>query len=137
MKPVFADSFFYLALLNPADEYHASAVAATRDFKNDTVTTEFVLLEVADGLARTRLRRLAAQLWDTIADGQTTIIEAGPQLLRDALALYRRRRDKTWSLTDCTSFVVMRQRKLDDALTGDRHFVQAGFRALLTTPRNK
>lgn len=45
--------------------------------------------------------------------------------------LYRARPDKDWSLTDCISFVVMRERGITEALTGDRHFEQAGFKALL------
>jgi hypothetical protein len=45
--------------------------------------------------------------------------------------LYSRRSDKEWSLTDCISFVVMQEQGIGEALTGDRHFEQAGFRALL------
>jgi predicted nucleic acid-binding protein len=45
--------------------------------------------------------------------------------------LYRRRPDKEWSLTDCISFVVMAEEGLTEALTGDKHFEQAGFAALL------
>jgi uncharacterized protein len=48
-----------------------------------------------------------------------------------ALELYQTRADKTWGLTDCISFIVMQQRNLTDAVTSDRHFVQAGFRALI------
>jgi uncharacterized protein len=48
-----------------------------------------------------------------------------------ALMLYQSRTDKAWGLTDCISFVVMQQNNLTDAVTGDRHFVQAGFRALM------
>jgi hypothetical protein len=47
------------------------------------------------------------------------------------VALYDARPDKDWSLTDCISFVVMGDERLTEALTGDRHFVQAGFVALL------
>jgi predicted nucleic acid-binding protein len=47
------------------------------------------------------------------------------------LKLYGERRDKSWSLTDCISFEVMKDRAISDALTGDQHFMQAGFRALL------
>jgi len=47
------------------------------------------------------------------------------------LDLYRERPDKDWSLTDCISFVIMRQQQITDALTADLHFVQAGFRALM------
>ena len=38
-----------------------------------------------------------------------------------------RRRDKKFAFTDCTSFVVMKERRLRKALTRDRHFKQAGF----------
>ena len=47
------------------------------------------------------------------------------------VALYAERPDKDWSLTDCISFVVMRTMDITEALTGDRHFEQAGFTALL------
>ncbi len=47
--------------------------------------------------------------------------------LRRGLDLYQSRPDKAWSLTDCISFIVMGDERLDDALTGDRHFAQAGF----------
>ena len=46
-------------------------------------------------------------------------------------AMHKERSDKSWSLTDCISFVVMGEHGITDALTGDRHFEQAGFRALL------
>ena len=46
--------------------------------------------------------------------------------------LYTSRSDKEWSLTDCISFVVMKERGLTDALTPDRHFEQAGFKVLLS-----
>jgi uncharacterized protein len=51
--------------------------------------------------------------------------------LDQAVELFRQRSDKNWSLTDCLSFVVMSELQLTDALSTDRHFSQAGFRALL------
>ena len=50
-----------------------------------------------------------------------------------SVALFEERPDKAWSLTDCVSFVVMRERGIAAALMGDRHFEQAGFRAMLRT----
>jgi hypothetical protein len=47
------------------------------------------------------------------------------------VALYGERMDKDWPLTDCISFVVMQREGITDALTGDRHFEQAGFVPLL------
>jgi len=53
------------------------------------------------------------------------------ELLDRALYFYDSRQDKTWGLTDCISFIVVRDQKLTAALTGDQHFQQAGFRALM------
>jgi predicted nucleic acid-binding protein len=47
------------------------------------------------------------------------------------LNLYGSRNDKGWSLTDCISFAVMQALHLEDALTGDHHFAQAGYNPLL------
>jgi predicted nucleic acid-binding protein len=51
--------------------------------------------------------------------------------LERGVAFFRSRADKNWPLTDCISFVVMRDWELTEALTADRHFEQAGFKALL------
>jgi predicted nucleic acid-binding protein len=60
-----------------------------------------------------------------------TIVPLSRSLLEQGLALYEQRVDKEWSLTDCISFIVMKQAGITEALTGDRHFEQAGFTALL------
>ena len=59
------------------------------------------------------------------------IVPASRSLIEDALLMYQTRADKDWGMTDCSSFVVMQERGITDALTVDRHFQQAGFRALL------
>jgi hypothetical protein len=64
-------------------------------------------------------------------DADTTIVEARPVLFQRGLRLYDERPDKEWTLTDCISFVVMADEEIEEALTGDHHFEQAGFRALL------
>ena len=58
-------------------------------------------------------------------------VAANDELFEQGVGLYDERHDKQWSLTDCISFVVMKQRNLQDALTGDHHYEQAGFTALL------
>ena len=55
----------------------------------------------------------------------------GAQLFSGGFELYGSRPDKGWSLTDCISFIVMKEQEINRALTADLHFVQAGFRALL------
>lgn len=132
MTLAFADTHYYLALLNPRDEWHAAALRLSEDESLRVVTSEFVLMEVADGLADTTSRRLVGTLVAALrADRRTQVVRATGPLFNDALALYLRRPDKHWSLTDCTSFVIMNRRRIRRALTADRHFVQAGFGAML------
>jgi predicted nucleic acid-binding protein len=59
------------------------------------------------------------------------VVAVDTALLTQALELYEARSDKDWGLTDCISFVVMQQQALTDAVTGDRHFTQAGYLAIL------
>jgi uncharacterized protein len=68
------------------------------------------------------------------ADQSVTIVPASDDLFRRGVDLYRQRPDKDWPLTDCLSFVVMNDHGATEALTGDHHFEQAGFQALLKTP---
>jgi len=65
------------------------------------------------------------------SDAKTTIVPSSHELFEQGKRLYSQRLDKDWSLTDCTSLVVMRQLGLSEALTADRHFEQAGFHVLL------
>jgi predicted nucleic acid-binding protein len=129
---VFADTFYYLALLSPDDRTHAAALGWASKPSGPTVTTAWVVTEVADAMSDPRnraafLRFLAALRGNPGCE----IIPPDPDLFDRGLDLYARRPDKAWSLTDCISFVVMAERGLTDALTGDHHFEQAGFRALL------
>ena len=131
---VFADTFYFLALLNPADEMHARAVAVTNCLTEPMVTTDWVLIELADGLSRPPARAAAIEFIDALRkDVGATIVRCDVAILDRGWDLYRRRLDKGWSLTDCISFEVMRDQNISDALTGDRHFEQAGFVALLRT----
>jgi predicted nucleic acid-binding protein len=133
MKAAFVDTAFYIALVNPRDSLHASAAELGQRLDGAFVTTEYVLIEVGNWLARTADRPLFLQLPGALqADAATTIVPSSHELFEQGRQLYSRRLDKDWSLTDCTSFVVMRQRGLREALTADRHFEQAGFHVLLT-----
>lgn len=132
MTPLFADTFYFIALLSPDDAAHQRAVEYSRLIEK-SVTTEWVLLELADGLANTDNRHLFQETRDALlADpSPAEVIPLDMTLHQRAIALYTRRADKRWSLTDCVSFLVMQDRGLTEALTADRHFEQAGFVALL------
>jgi uncharacterized protein len=132
MNFVFADTVYFLALVNPADQFHQQARALNLEPPGPMLTTEFILMEVGDGLRRPENRPRFARLLELL-QGQTDvqIVSASNHLFHLGCELYADRPDKEWSLTDCTSFVVMKERSVNDALTSDHHFEQAGFRALM------
>lgn len=96
------------------------------------ITTNAVVLEIGNALSKLRYRQAAISLIEAMEeDVLIEIVPASEELYRRAFQLYKGRLDKEWGLTDCLSFVIMRDRNLTDALTADEHFQQAGFRALL------
>lgn len=95
------------------------------------VTTAWVLTEVADAMAAPNDRRAFVTCLRYLrSQTTTTIVPPTQDLFDEGMSLYERRPDKGWSLTDCMSFAVMQDHGITDALTGDRHFEQAGFRAM-------
>ncbi len=132
MTAGFADTFFFLALLNSRDAAHQQAVDFSCSSDTPLLTTAWVLTELADGLARSSKRDAFRQVLDDLAaDPNSVVIRPSQQLFEKGAQLYGDRPDKQWSLTDCISFVVMAEEGISDALTGDHHFEQAGFVALL------
>jgi uncharacterized protein len=132
MRIVFADTFYYLAWINPRDNAHRAARQFSADFRGTIVTTSVILFELGDALCRAANRPNFLTLFDGIRQDSNTILVPIDEGYQDrGIELFRNRPDKDWSLTDCVSFVVMTELELTDALTGDRHFEQAGFRILL------
>lgn len=127
----FADTFYFLALLSPRDVSHEEATEMSRALPGEVVTTDAVLIELADAMSSPYDRDIAAAtiqaVWDDPAFNVRSIDRG---LLKQAMALYASRADKDWGLTDCISFVVMREEQITEALTADTHFRQAGFRIL-------
>ena len=137
MKRLFADTVYWIALTNSFDQYHAKAVEVSSALGNCRLfTTEAVLTEFLNALADKGplVRAAAVEMVEAImSNSQVTVI---PQTLRTfsrSLAFYKTRPDKGYSLTDCGSMLLMRERRLSEALTTDRHFEQEGFIALLRT----
>ncbi len=130
---VFADTFFYLALLNTRDAAHKTAHRWQQALNiREVVTTSWVLIELADAMHLPHERALVVRFITLLrAAVKTRIVPASETLLGRGFALYASRTDKAWSLTDCLSFIVMADERLTQALTGDHHFVQAGYQALM------
>jgi len=127
----FADTFYMIALLSPRDARHREAKRMSRSMTGKVVTTEAVLLELGDALCSPQDRlRTAAFIEELQGDENTLIRSLEGDLLRKGIEFYKSRQDKNWGLTDCISFVVMQEEGVTEALTGDAHFEQAGFRIL-------
>ena len=133
MRCVFVDAWFYIALLDPHDAGHQKAVEVCQDGSiTGFVTTRWVLMEVANMLSGTKARtRCAVFIRELDQASEVIVVSASESLFQRGLTLFEERQDKAWSLTDCISFIVMSDESLSEALTGDRHFEQAGFTALL------
>ena len=135
MARVFADTSYWIALLNPRDALHVVASAKANEYSsNQMVTSEMVLAEFLNCFsdAGPQLRQAAAGAVAALREPSgVMIIPQSSQLFEKALKRYQGMTDKNWSLTDCASFVIMEEERLTAALTHDRHFAQAGFQALL------
>ena len=128
----FASTSYFVALVNARDKHHAQAVAVTADEHLALVTTDYIVIELGNYFRRPQERGyFLAVLGALAAESTATVVPASRDLQKKGFELYSARPDKSWSLTDCLSFVVMDQLGLAEALTTDRHFEQAGFAVLL------
>ena len=135
MSELFLDAAYAIALSSPKDQFHDRAIHLANQLEatqTTLVTTRAVLLEIGNALSKIQYRDAAVKLLIALeADPNVKIIPLSEEVYLRALKLYRERQDKEWGLVDCVSFVVMQERNIQDALTTDVHFRQAGFRVLL------
>jgi uncharacterized protein len=132
---LFLDSAYAIALAAPDDESHAKAAALATEIRSRNLkmlTTEAVIFEIGDALAKPKYRRSAIALMASLfTDPRIEVVPVTPLLVERAFDLYRRRSDKAWGMTDCLSFIVMEESGIQEALTTDEHFGQAGFIELM------
>ena len=132
MNACFADTYFFLAFLFEDDEDHRRALDVVGKISGRIYTTPFVLTEVADAMASPGRRQLFRPFLEFLRSNLLVTITPLDQTTFDrGTVLFDQRPDKSWSLTDCISFVVMQDHGVRDALTADHHFEQAGFNTLL------
>ena len=135
MKVVFADTSYWIALVNPRDSLSEKAQQLTQKLiSSKVVTSEIVFGELLNTFSRhnSLLKEASISLIDRAYESPNiAVISQDTELFKAALNLYRKRLDQAWSYVDCSSFVIMKQKKILEALTYDRHFEQAGFIALL------
>ena len=140
MKALFVDTAGWVACADSADPAHVRCCAA-RDAALEAgqtlVTTDFIVDETLT-LIRFRLGLGAAETWWQQVDPSPRLRweRIDSDRFEKARHLFFQYRDKDFSFTDCTSFVIMREIRLTQAITTDRHFRQMGFQ-VVPAPRGR
>ncbi len=132
MKRLFVDTAGWMMLADGRDPGHPKARQARDHWLERAgllVSTDFVMDETLT-LIRMRLGLDAAERWWDQVSSSTRLVweQIDAERAEKARSWFFRWRDKSFSFTDCTSFAVMKERRIRDALTSDHHFAQAGFR---------
>lgn len=137
-ETVFWDTSAFVALGNADDDLHEQAIQVSGGLGREgalVLTTSAILTEVANTFSRIGWRPVARQLVQSVrqsvAMGAATVIHVDEALWEKGWALFVDRPDKHWGLTDCISFVVMKDQRIARAFSSDRHFEQAGFERLM------
>jgi predicted nucleic acid-binding protein len=132
VRIVFADTFYWVALINPRDHWHQKAVSLSASLKDTRlITTEAVLIELLNYFAGygAELREAVVLIVRYIERDSNVLVYH--HNFQDGLRLYKSRLDKGYSMTDCMSMSIMRDAGVTEVLTHDRHFAQEGFVNLL------
>jgi predicted nucleic acid-binding protein len=133
-RTLFADTFYWIAIIDPRDAYHGAALALVSALGAvRLVTTDEVLVEVLNyfsGMGPCWRAQATAAVHDARSDPGVDVLPQTRADFEAALALYEARPDKGYSLTDCRSMVALRALGQSDVLTNDHHFTQEGFTVL-------
>jgi uncharacterized protein len=134
MTPLFIDAGYLIALEAADDQNHDAALRHWRGFLQSLpplVTTSYVFDEVVTFFNSRRRNAKAVEIGNSLLRSSAVeFVHVDEQLFYEGWQFFQRHRDKSYSLTDCVSFVLMERRGIREALTFDRHFAQAGFNKL-------
>jgi predicted nucleic acid-binding protein len=129
---MFLDTSGILCCVDVREQLHHEAVTlydgTNKRFTHNYVLSEFVALAAARRFDRKSTLEIADSM---LSDSNVEVVWVDRQLHASAMKLLISQLDKSYSLCDAVSFLLMRERQLVEALTTDRHFEQAGFRSLL------
>ncbi len=130
MKKLFVDTSFLVAFFNKGDAHHLDAREWVQDEeKSIFVITDYIFNEFLTVLLARRNKDLSVRAGETIlSDPNIRLLRINDEVFEKAWTVYRMYEDKEWSLTDCTSYVLMKTLLIDTALSFDEHFHQFGFR---------
>lgn len=140
MRTVFADTSYWFALLVRTDPWHEIAALLSLELVDThIVTTEMVLAELLNGVSRLGEYHLG-EYHRNLATEEALRLRSNPDVeiiaqsveqFQATFEYYQSRPDQRWGITDCASFIAMRERGIIHSLTADRDFAQAGFNILM------
>lgn len=132
---VFVDSFAWIAAINKTDNYNEIVLKTLEGLlkqKAKLITTNYVVIETINSLSRVEFRKTVIEFVDRLQKSPSVeVVKVTDEIYDSAWELYRKRKDKNWGITDCTSFEVMRILGIKKAFTNDKHFEQAGYSVVL------
>jgi predicted nucleic acid-binding protein len=131
MQAIFADTFYWIALLNPKDAWYPKIIEVSQDISDSPlVITDGVIDEIFAYYSKRGdfLRNKVSELYKNILkDPNIQVVSYTAELRQKGTRLYEQRPDKGYSLTDCISMIVMKEMNISQVLTNDKHFTQEGF----------
>ena len=134
MTSLFLDTSYLIAVESADDQHHKTASAHWRGLLKSSprlVTSSYVLVEVVTLLNNRRSHSKAVELGNNLLSSRLfNVVHVNEELFYEAWRYFQKYKDKRYSLTDCVSFVLMDRLEIEEALTYDKHFAQAGFRKL-------
>jgi predicted nucleic acid-binding protein len=133
-REAFADTSALYAAVDSRDAHHAQVAQAMRQLARTSrmiVTSDYVVAETLNLAVARGGRKVAERLLQLLENSSGLRMDRiNPERFVAAKAFFRKHSDHNYSFTDCTSFVLMHELQIEDALTTDRHFREAGFRIL-------
>jgi predicted nucleic acid-binding protein len=134
MKAIFADTFYWIALLNSRDTWHLEVIKVSQEISNSPLVISDGIIDELFAYSSKRgdlLRLKVSELYKSFRkDPNIQIISYSPEIRQKAIDLYEQRPDKGYSLVDCISMVIMKEMRISEVLTNDKHFAQEGFTIL-------
>ena len=139
MPDVFADTAGWGHLIDSSQPYHSQAATVYRRARQEGrkfITTNYILTELVAlliSLLRIPRPKIVVFIDGLKSSSSVEIVHVDAALDGRAWQFFTQRDDKEWTLVDCSSFMVMKERRITEALTTDHHFEQAGYACLLKT----
>jgi predicted nucleic acid-binding protein len=133
VKRAFIDTSFIVAALSISDTFHDLAIKQSEDLFShyEVWISDAILFEVGNAFSKVNKNLGAGFIESCFEEADTHLIHTDPELFSQAVSMYTQYVDKKWSLTDCLSFIVMKENEISIAFSSDHHYEQAGFQYTL------